>query len=53
EQEKYIISTTDEQEENIILSNSKIDEEPKTESLWSEKVELHLQILPAKKQIMK
>ncbi|CAG8681256.1 11809_t:CDS:1, partial [Cetraspora pellucida] len=51
EQVEYITSATDEQGEDVLSNDSKMDEEPKTESLWSEEVELHSQTLPAKKQI--
>ncbi|CAG8571675.1 10922_t:CDS:2, partial [Cetraspora pellucida] len=50
EQQENIISTIDEQEENITSPNLEIDEESKMESSWSEKVELHSQILSNENQ---
>ncbi|CAG8452585.1 12922_t:CDS:1 [Cetraspora pellucida] len=52
EQVKYITSVTDEQEEDVSSNDSKMDEEPKTKSLWSEEVELHSQTLSVEKQIL-
>ncbi|CAG8791073.1 3578_t:CDS:1, partial [Cetraspora pellucida] len=52
EQVEYITSATDEQEEDVSSNDSKMDEEPKTESLWSEEVELHSQTLSVEKQIL-
>ncbi|CAG8538396.1 16032_t:CDS:2 [Cetraspora pellucida] len=49
-QQENIISTIDEQEENINSPNLEIDKESKIESSWSEEVELHSQILPDKNQ---
>ncbi|CAG8744671.1 4928_t:CDS:1, partial [Cetraspora pellucida] len=53
EQVEYITLATDEQKEDVSSNDSKMDEEPKTESLWSEKVELHSQTLSVEKQILK